>query len=268
MTTDAFSFENLSETDIIQRCCDPNRQIVGGVKFGNYVIKVSDEVVVKFGAGVSAGEAENQRKAFEMLNSSIVRVPRLYHYFNWNNKGFLVMEYIHGEVFESVPSQQIRKIADILGHFSTLQRTRPGPIQPGVSQGLLWEENGEPVFESVKHMEKWLNHRLPDTEDKLALEQYPLVLCHLDLAPRNNIWLKDGSLCLVDWASAGFYPRFFEVCILKIMERSHNDYETDLIQNMERLTEEEEAQMLLLGHSFSNSIKYRFVSFNLQSCNR
>jgi len=262
MTTDTYLFKNLSESDIIQRCYDPNRQIVGGVRYGNYVIKISEEVVVKFGQGVSAEEAENQRKAFEILNKSVVRVPRLYHYFTRNNKGFLVMEYIHGEVFDSVSSQQLHRIADILRYFSTLQRTSPGPLQPGVSRGLLWEENGEPVFESVKQMENWLNYRLPDVEAKLALEQYPLVLCHLDLAPRNISWLEDGSVCLVDWASAGFYPRFFEVCVLKIMEHSHDEYETNLIQRIERLTEDEEAQILLLTHSFSNGIKYRFVSFN------
>jgi thiamine kinase-like enzyme len=92
-------------------------------------------------------------------------------------------------------------------------------------------------------MEDWLNHRLPDVEAKLALEKYPLVLCHLDLAPRNMIRLEDGSLCLLDWKSAGLYPRFFEVCILSIAEYTHGQYELDLISWMAELTEDEEAQM-------------------------
>lgn len=39
-------------------------------------------------------------------------------------------------------------------------------------------------------------------------------MCHLDIAPRNLLYLADGSVCLLDWATAGFYPRFFEVCVL------------------------------------------------------
>lgn len=91
-----------------------------------------------------------------------------------------------------------------------------------------------------------IEFRLPDIEAKLELERYPLVLCHLDLALRNFIWLENGSVCLVDWASAGVYPRFFEICLLKVMENSHKDYERTLINRI-KLTDEEEAQMLLYG---------------------
>jgi thiamine kinase-like enzyme len=114
-------------------------------------------------------------------------------------------------------------------------------------------------------MESWLNFRLPDVESKLILQKYPLVLCHLDLAPRNIIWLADGSVCFIDWASAGFYPRFFEVCLLKIMEYSHGNYEVALIERMMKLSEDEETQMILLQRSFYNNIKYSFVSLSLLS---
>jgi thiamine kinase-like enzyme len=117
-------------------------------------------------------------------------------------------------------------------------------------------------------MEDWLNHRLPDVEAKLALEKYPLVLCHLDLAPRNMIRLEDGSLCLLDWKSAGFYPRFFEVCILSIAEYTHGQYELDLISWMAELTEDEEAQMSLLKRSMHNGMKYTFVSLFLSASYR
>ncbi|RDL37206.1 uncharacterized protein BP5553_04639 [Venustampulla echinocandica] len=262
-----FEHDNLSNSDIVQHCLDPNREIVGGALYGNLVVKLSEEVVVKFGRGVSAEEADNQRKAFELLDSSIVRVPQLYRYFTWSENdalppnGFLVMEFVHGQVFESAHSRQINQIVKILSYFSTIQSQRPGPLQTGVSRGLLWEENGEPAFKTVKQMERWLNFRLPDVESKLALEEFPLVLCHLDLAPRNIIWLEDGSVCLVDWASAGFYPRFFEVCLLKVMQHSHGDYELTLMERMEKLTEDEEAQMLLLARSFYHGIRYSFVSF-------
>ncbi|TVY28491.1 hypothetical protein LHYA1_G003458 [Lachnellula hyalina] len=266
MTPKVYRHEDLSDLDIVQRCLDPNRQVVGG--YGNPVIKLSEEVVVKFGHDVSAEEADNQRKALELLDNTIIRIPQVYRYFTWTDnststlKGFLVMEFIHGEVLESVDNHQINQIAKVLSHFSTIQGQRPGPLQTGVSRGLLWEENGKPTFETTKQMERWLNFRLPDTKSKLALEEYPLVLCHLDLALRNIIWLEDGSVCFVDWASAGFYPRFFEVCLLKIMENSHGDYELNLIRQMKKLTEDEEAQMSLLERSFYNGINYYFPSIS------
>jgi hypothetical protein len=260
--------EHLSDSQIVQHCSDPNRQSIG--KFEN-VVKLSEEVVVKFGWGVTAEEADNQRTAFKLLDRGIVRVPKLYRFFTRSDKesllvtGYIVMEYIHGQIHPSPNNDQINKIAQILSYFSSIQSQDPGPLQGGVSRGLLWEENGRPAFKTVQTMESWLNFRLPDVESKLTLQKYPLVLCHLDLAPRNIIWLADGSVCLIDWASAGFYPRFFEVALLKIMEYSHDDYELTLIEKMAKLTGDEEIQMTLLQRSFYNGIRYSFVSLSLSS---
>ncbi|TVY90081.1 hypothetical protein LAWI1_G007131 [Lachnellula willkommii] len=255
--------EDLSDQDIVQHCSDPNRQVVGVV--GSTVVKLSEEVVVKFGWRVTAEEADNQRKAFELLDRNIVRVPQLYRYFTRSDErgfpptGYIVMEYIHGEICQSPDSSQIDKIAHILLYFSSIQNKHPGPLQRGISHGLLWEENGKPAFQTVQQMEGWLNFRLPKVGAKLSLQEYPLVLCHLDLAPRNIIWLPDGSVCLVDWASAGFYPRFFEFCLLKIMECSHGNYELTLIDRMEKLSEDEQTQMVLLQRSFYNGIRLRWL---------
>ncbi|PVH76689.1 hypothetical protein DL98DRAFT_574241 [Cadophora sp. DSE1049] len=158
------------------------------------------------------------------------------------------MEYINGEILNSVASQQIDQIVKILSHFSTIQCQRPGPLQPGVSRCLLWEENGKPTFETIEQVEAWLNLRLPDVGPKLALKEYPLVLCHLDLALRN----------IVDWASAGFYPRFFEICLLKITASKDNGYGTSLISRLEKLTDDEEAQVSILERSYYNGIRYSF----------
>jgi thiamine kinase-like enzyme len=167
--------------------------------------------VVKFGLNVTAEEASNQTRAFELLDQAIIRVPQVYRYFNVSKQGshdsgYIVMEYIHGKVYgeeESPNDAQIEKTAQILKYFSTIEGERPGPLKGGISRGLLWRDNGKPDFGNVQQMERWLNVRLPDVDAKLRLEQYPLVLCHLDLAPRNFVWLADGSVCLLDWCSAG-----------------------------------------------------------------
>ncbi|KAH6710813.1 hypothetical protein BKA61DRAFT_658652 [Leptodontidium sp. MPI-SDFR-AT-0119] len=252
---------SLSNSDIVQRCQQPDREIIGGLLHGNLVIKLSDDLVVKFGLGVSVEEVENQRTAFELLDSSIVRVTRVVHFFTQTDggyTGYLVMEYINGDISDSVTSKQIDQLEKILSHFSTIQCQRPGPLlRPGVSRGILWEENGKPTFETVEEMEQWLNFRIKGVGPKLVLGKYPLVLCHLDLALRNIIWLKDNSVCLLDWATAGFYPRFFEICILRIMAGDAREgYETTLINRLKRLPDDEEAQISLLECSFYNGIRY------------
>ena len=208
MTLSPLHHEDLSDLEIVQRCADPHRQLVSTTP---HVVKLSDDVVVKFGMNVTAEEASNQTRAFELLDQAIVRVPQVYRYFNVSKQGshdsgYIVMEYIHGKVYgeeESPNNAQVEKTAQILNYFSTIKGERPGPLEGGASLGLLWEENGKPVFKNVQQMERWLNVRLPDVDAKLRLEKYPLVLCHLDLAPRNFVWLADGSVCLLDWCSAG-----------------------------------------------------------------
>lgn len=95
--------EDLSNDEIVQRCRDPRRELLGPT---GRIVKLSDKTVVKFGWGVTAEEANNQRRALELLDNSIVRVPEVYRYFSRSNakgdpeSGYLVMEYIHGEVLD------------------------------------------------------------------------------------------------------------------------------------------------------------------------
>jgi hypothetical protein len=72
---------SLSNSDIVQICSHPDRQIIGGQLYGNLVVKLSEDLVVKFGLDVSVEETENQTRAFELVDGSIVRVPRIIRYF-------------------------------------------------------------------------------------------------------------------------------------------------------------------------------------------
>ncbi|KAL2798160.1 hypothetical protein BJX66DRAFT_295805, partial [Aspergillus keveii] len=63
-------------------------------------------------------------------------------------------------------------------------------------------------------MNAYMDRRLEYRNDTIDLSLNPLVFCHGDICPRNIILEDDGSICLVDWGYAGFYPRFFELLAL------------------------------------------------------
>lgn len=112
------------------------------------------------------------------------------------------MEYIHGTVLgedETPRNEQVQRLAHILQYFSTLQGDRPGALEGGNLHqvGCSGRKMGSLVFKNVQQVER-LNLRLPDVDSKLNLVKYPLVLCHLDLAPRNIVWLADGSVSILD----------------------------------------------------------------------
>jgi hypothetical protein len=86
--------EDLSDSQIVQRCADPHRQLVSTTP---QVVKSSDDVVVRFGLKVTAEEASIQQRAFELLDQAIVRVPQVYRSFNVSKQGshdsgYIVME--------------------------------------------------------------------------------------------------------------------------------------------------------------------------------
>ena len=47
--------------------------------------------------------------------------------------------------------------------------------------------------------------------ERISLQEEKFVFCHLDTALKNMLYLPDGPICLLDWASAGYYPRYFEL---------------------------------------------------------
>jgi thiamine kinase-like enzyme len=91
-------------------------------------------------------------------------------------------------------------------------------------------------------MEKWFNSRLFAQNPTLTLQDCELVFCHLDIAPRNILWQEDRTLCLVDWASAGFYPRLFEFCVQWIFEGNDGNFNSLLLTSMNPLSYQEMAQ--------------------------
>jgi hypothetical protein len=205
----------LSRDEIIERCDKAGPQdLVSHMPYGNSVFKLSDSVAVKFGNGVTKYEAYSQEKAYQILDHDIVRIPKVYDFFeDRRGRGHLVMEFIKGETQESFTNpSQLDALSRVLDHFATQKSERPGPLGGGPSPALLFGESDPPTFEIIEEIERWCNIRHLVPGATLSLQGSELVLCHLDLFPRNILWLSDQPPCVLDWASAGYYPRIFEAC--------------------------------------------------------
>jgi hypothetical protein len=77
-------FSNSALIELCRSC--PESQLIGGSKYGNRIIKVSENLVVKFGPGVSSHEAMNQTKARELVDSRIVQIPRVHRFFSLSTR--------------------------------------------------------------------------------------------------------------------------------------------------------------------------------------
>lgn len=246
---------------VIAYCANPSPENIIS-QYGKRVIKISDHQVVKWGPGITKEEAENQQIAYERVDRRIVRIPRVYGFFSdeqgW---GYLVMEYIKGKIIDPLEDKSaIEKVASVLDHFSTLKHSVPGPLSGGPCRGLLFPDTEDLVFDSLDGMEKWYNSRLFAHNPKLNLQGCELVFCHLDIAPRNLLWQDDdGSLCLIDWASAGYYPRVFEFCAQWIIQGKDGAFNSLLLEFMNGnppLPDHEMAQKEALLWAWRNTQKY------------
>ena len=215
------SVELNNRQSIIDYCRScPEDQLIGGLRSGNQVVKLPDcDLVVKFGPHVSSYEAKNQQSAYEIIDRHIVTVPWVHTFFvddgGW---GYMVSDFIPGKTIDPLSGSHIQRLAGILEYFRSITADRAGSLCGGPSIGLLWPDTNDLTISNVQQVEEWFNSRLFPGDGKVHFDISQLVLCHLDIAPRNIIWLDDGGVCLLDWASAGFYPRPLEFASLFFQE--------------------------------------------------
>ncbi|KAF2189863.1 hypothetical protein K469DRAFT_701148 [Zopfia rhizophila CBS 207.26] len=101
---DNFDCLQKSDATLIQLC--KVSPVISGSLYGNRVVKLSDTVVVKYGIGVRKQEADNQYYAYQHVERSILRVPKIFRFFKDTSQGstvgYIIMEFIMGTGFDSI----------------------------------------------------------------------------------------------------------------------------------------------------------------------
>ncbi|KAJ5817823.1 hypothetical protein N7447_007831 [Penicillium robsamsonii] len=193
---------------IIDHCHCAEDRLIGGSNCGNQFVKLPDrDLVVKFSRHVSSHEAKNQQKAYKIIDPNIVIVPRVHDFFvddeGW---GYMVSDFIRGKTIDHLPDSHIQRLANVLEHFRSITAD---------SAGSLGGDTNNLTISNVQQVEEWFNSRLFPDNGKV---QFDTSLSVLFPPPRNVIWLDDDRICLLDWASAGFYPRPLEFASLFFQE--------------------------------------------------
>ncbi|KAF2787666.1 hypothetical protein K505DRAFT_411311 [Melanomma pulvis-pyrius CBS 109.77] len=258
--------ETMTDVEIIDYCANPPSKAQAAIPLGgfcNKVIPISRQAVVKYGPGVRIEEFTNLQWAYQHLDPSIVRVPRPYRFFQRDRYGYLLMEYLKGTVKRSITDiSQTGKVGRAISHFSSFRSHQPGPLGGGgVSRGLLWSEGTTTEYSlcgSIERLEHWFNRRIKHESLSLSFKRCTFVLCHLDIAPRNILWSEEDSLCIVDWASAGFYPRIFEWCLLDIFQGKDGDFQGLVKETMEPLADWEQESSQLIEKAWGNSVRFHY----------
>ncbi len=123
---------------------------------GRRIVKISEQAVIKSGLGVTESEANIQREAYLLLDPIIVRVPRVYRSFTKGQNGYIVMEYIEGQVLSPLEDQGlIYKVARTLTYLAEFSSRVPGPLRPGIPRGLFWPDS-EDIFQGYAGYRKIL----------------------------------------------------------------------------------------------------------------
>lgn len=128
------------------------------------------------------------------------------------------MDLIEGTQLDQLPLPDslrlTNRVMEALHHIHSFNGSDcPGPLDGSHARGLLWSEySSGQSFNSRNDLQRYLDMTLAYSNDKVTIDvtNMPLSLYHLNIAPRNIIVSSDGSICLLDWGCAGFYPSIFE----------------------------------------------------------
>ncbi|KAJ6116184.1 hypothetical protein N7523_005550 [Penicillium sp. IBT 18751x] len=264
----AFIVADISDEEITRLCHE--NQNLNVIQHGRCFKRISDDVIVKFGWSVTPDEAANQQFAHELSRETKIKIPKVYRFFSRSSVGYIVMEFIHGDLLEKVPVQDrsiiIHDLAKAISTLSTAQSPDfPGPRAGGIPRGYLFSDDGAgESLDTIDKINSWFNKRarLEPLEQKFNFKLSDCIFCHMDLNPRNII-VRDTCFYVLDWEFAGFYPGEFEkYSILFNGQREDSQFAEDLSRALEHeyqktgIKANDAFTVNLLDRVYHNNLRY------------
>ena len=238
-----------------------NRKL--GANSSNNVLQLNDDAIVKSEPLVTTSEAANQQFAWHTFqpHSDTLCVPRVYRFFQDRSlldrsqqevTGYLLMEFVLGRRLSELPQTEaavaIENVARAIQCMSQIEGDKPGPVDGGEPAGPMWAPDNRAYekFSSIDDLEAWFDRALVKERKTIDLHRHRLSLCHLDLSRHNILVVDDRTICLLDWASAGFFPSIFEVWNLHVASANDSWYRESLLGLLPCLDKEDQDTEWLL----------------------
>ncbi|PPQ89198.1 hypothetical protein CVT25_001267 [Psilocybe cyanescens] len=186
-------------------------------------LDVSD-IWVKFGPGITVGEANTQHYVAQYLqanNVTAVRAPRVYLAFTWGMFCFIVSEFIDGPMCASSDFALVAPAVQALISIPSPSLT-PGPVGGGLIEHPFFNDRVSSIqYESVEELQDHANGILRVTgrpgrvnfTDEVA--SHGLRLCVSDLRRVNFMRDGENGIVAVDFGGYSFLPpSFFTFALL------------------------------------------------------
>ena len=236
---DGEDIQHVSHEQLVQTAKAAPTVYVGG---GARIARVHTSAVLKYGREVRLSEAETMQY---VADKTTVRLPQMIQAWEEEDevddrsKGYILMSYVEGRVLSELwpdmdeeAQRKVRlQIVEVIQQLHSTAVDSPGPIGVDVCNGAVFTNYGAGPFKSIDGLKAWFNERLSVCNQFGRLEMppfsssdfQPLVLCHMDLFPRNMILDPTGKIWLLDWGYAGGYPAHFEQAVLRGRDKGFTD---------------------------------------------
>ena len=174
-------------------------------------------------------ESENDTIQFVAKNAPSVPVPEVIHYwvdYNWN-RSFLILKRVGGQTLQDAwpqlsSSQKSQVASQVANYCSKLARITSLRYESATCRGVLEPYitvDAEPSHPSWKprplgpfSLEELKSYLFQQSTTYYPQVKLPFYFYHADLGPSNIMVSASGKVMgILDWESAGFYPRYWIV---------------------------------------------------------
>jgi len=185
----------------------------------NKIVRISDELVVKFGRTVHKAEAESMRL---IRQKTFVKVPEVISVFESSGRTYITMKYIKGNTLDKIWNNiSIIKKMDILHQLKRylfqIRRIKSN-IPNDQCIGPWFPQEGINHFENMEDIVEWLNQMIFACKSwnvwNMGNSKFEvgttLVFTHQDIHMKNLLVDENSKLWILDWEFSGYYPHYFE----------------------------------------------------------
>ncbi|KAH9856298.1 hypothetical protein C2E23DRAFT_857287 [Lenzites betulinus] len=216
-----------SPEEIIQRCREANAvnrvNNMRGVALVDEATSGTPYAWVKYGWSVTIAEARTQQYVAQAVKSVVgapVRIPSVYCFFQWKDRGYIVMEFIDGDICSHA---DVGLVASAVQFLITIKgpTDQPGPIDGGlICHDFFIDRQSSVAYSSVDLLEGHVNGILKHVGRPHRVNLIPefqthgLRLCLSDMNRANFMKDRNGNIVALDFGATCFLPvSFFELAL-------------------------------------------------------